>query len=404
MMKKKWKILSAALCTALVFGGCAQSTDIEKKPPKGTSDIQKKEENAYQAKLDAVQPAAYGEVRGLNLEPGTVISIIGRGSSNAYWKEVQAGAKQAVEDINAMMGYKNKDKVVLNYSAPETASSVDDQVNILDEELDRYPDAVAIAAVDSSACEVQFDLAAENKIPIVAFDSGTDYQKIVSMIETNNTEAARTAAGKLCDSIGNSGEVLVIVHDSNSTSAKDREAGFLAEIQERHPEVNVVKVLHMDKPEEAMDEPEDGEESASQEPAEEQGAETVDSWEKAGEEVTPAEAIAHILEKHPDIKGCLTTNETSTKALFDALESRKETAAEDLKTVSFDGGEEQMERLEEGKLFGLIIQNPYGMGYAAVAACARAVLEMGNEARVDTAYTWVTNENKEDANIKKMLY
>ena len=47
--------------------------------------------------------------------------------------------------------------------------------------------------VDSGACEVQFDLAAENGIPIVAFDSGIDYQNIVSMIDTDNTTAAATA-------------------------------------------------------------------------------------------------------------------------------------------------------------------------------------------------------------------
>jgi len=114
--------------------------------------------------------------------------------------------------------------------APETENDVDDQVNILDEELARYPVAVGIAAVDSGACEVQFDLAAENGIPIVAFDSGTDYQNIVSMIDTDNTTAAATAASKLCNSIGESGQILVIAHDSKSTSSEKREQGFIQEV------------------------------------------------------------------------------------------------------------------------------------------------------------------------------
>ena len=97
-------------------------------------------------------------------------------------------SKQAVADINTNLGYKGNDKVKLVYSAPETENDVDDQVNILDEELARYPVAVGIAAVDSGACEVQFDLAAENGIPIVAFDSGTDYRNIVSMIDTDNPQ------------------------------------------------------------------------------------------------------------------------------------------------------------------------------------------------------------------------
>ena len=36
-----------------------------------------------------------------------------------------------------------------------------DRINILDEELARYPIAVGISVVDATACEVQFDLAAE---------------------------------------------------------------------------------------------------------------------------------------------------------------------------------------------------------------------------------------------------
>ena len=61
-------------------------------------------------------------------------------------------------------------------NAPSHEGDVDEQINILDEELDRYPIAVGIAVIDKTACEVQFDLAMENSIPIVEFDSPSDYQ------------------------------------------------------------------------------------------------------------------------------------------------------------------------------------------------------------------------------------
>ena len=44
------------------------------------------------------------------------------------------------------------------------------------------------------------------------------------------------------------------------------------------------------------------------------------------------------------------------------------------------------------------------MGYATVIAAARAALKMGNEAVVDTGYTWVTKKNLKDENVAKMLY
>ena len=36
---------------------------------------------------------------------------------------------------------------------------MDEQVNILDEELARYPDVIAIASIDENESAVQFDLA-----------------------------------------------------------------------------------------------------------------------------------------------------------------------------------------------------------------------------------------------------
>ena len=63
-----------------------------------------------------------------------------------------------------------------------------------------------------------------------------------------------------------------------------------------------------------------------------------------------------------------------------------------------------MAGLESGAIDGLVVQNPFGMGYATVVAAARTVLEIGNEAVVDTGYTWVDRDNMEDKAVQAMLY
>lgn len=406
-MKKRWSILSAVLCVALLTGGCGTGSKNDAGTGKEqTFSHETREENEHQSNLDVLQPSAYGNVQGLNLEKGSSISIIGRGSSSAYWKAVQEGAKQAVADINTNLGYKGNDKVKLVYSAPETENDVDDQVNILDEELARYPVAVGIAAVDSRACEVQFDLAAENGIPIVAFDSGTDYQNIVSMIDTDNTTAAATAASKLCNSIGESGQILVIAHDSKSTSSEEREQGFVQEVEKNDPNVTVAEIWHLDDLDAISKE-------INADSSEKNSQETADNVQKAEEEnadsrdtqTAQQDAIKYLLEKYPDVKGIFATNETVADLVVNVLDSMDKTTGEDrIKVVSFDGGEDQMKLLEDGKIDGLIVQNPYGIGYATVVACARAVLGQGNEATVSTGYTWVTKDNMNKDSIKKMLY
>ena len=58
------------------------------------------------------------------------------------------------------------------------------------------------------------------------FDSGNSYQGIQCTCMTNNTEAAAMGAEKLCEAIGESGEVALIVPDSVSGNAKDRVSAF----------------------------------------------------------------------------------------------------------------------------------------------------------------------------------
>ena len=115
--------------------------------------------------------------------------------------------------------------------------------------------------------------------------------------------------------------------------------------------------------------------------------------------------VEEALEEYPDVKGIFATNETVADLVVNVLDSMDKTTGEDrIKVVSFDGGEDQMKLLEDGKIDGLIVQNPYGIGYATVVACARAVLGQGNEATVSTGYTWVTKDNMNKDSIKKMLY
>lgn len=154
--------------------------------------------------------------------------------------------EQAVKDLNKTLGYSGEDKIKATFNAPD-GEDIDEQVNILDEELARYPDALGIASIDEDACKVQFDAAAENGIPVIALDSGNTYQGIQCTVKTNNTEAAKTVAYQLCNGIEDAGEVLLLASDSNSEAAKERLAGFQEEIKSEHPNVQIVDTIYCDQ-------------------------------------------------------------------------------------------------------------------------------------------------------------
>lgn len=119
---------------------------------------------------------------------------------------MQAGVEQAAEDINKHLGYKGEDKIKVLYNAPADSENIDEQVNILDEELARYPDVIAVASVAEDASAVQFDLAAENGIAVVAFDSRNNYQGIQCTCMTDNVAAAKEGARKMSEAIEEKGD------------------------------------------------------------------------------------------------------------------------------------------------------------------------------------------------------
>lgn len=387
-MRRKLQAILSVVCVAAVISSCAPPKEQTKQP---ASNNRKENVNEKQGNLDVLNPSAYGDVTGIYLERGSYISIIGKQKGSAFWDEVKAGAGQAADDLNAALGYKGEDKIKVNYSAPSKGENIEEQINILDEELARNPVAVGMAMIDATACDVQFDLAAENGIPIIAFDSGSDYKGIQAMCSTNNGEIGKTAALKLSSMIEEKGAVAIFVHDKESTTGRVRQEAFLKEIQEKHSGVTVPLIYHLDDQEEVA-------KTIAEEKnaVKEEGAEDI-----LPEDITQTEVIMYLLEKNPDIKGCFAANIDSTQELLEAL---AEMGKEDLAIIAVDGGKEQLKALEDGRVKGLLVQNPYGMGYAAVIAAARASLSMGNQAFVDTSFIWVTQDNMDKKTIKRMLY
>lgn len=416
-MKRKITAAAAfALCVAMGVCACSPS---EKED---TFTGKEKEELAWQPNLDRISPEVYADISNLDLKPGTYISVIGKREGTAYWSEVQAGVEQAAEDINKHLGYKGEDKIKVLYNAPADSENIDEQVNILDEELARYPDVIAVASVAEDASAVQFDLAAENGIAVVAFDSRNNYQGIQCTCMTDNVAAAKEGARKMSEAIEEKGEILLIAQDSVSGTAKERTKAVTEEITANYPNVKVVETIYMDsltilrcrlqptetRGDEMSSLPEWTVESSGQTPADE-GEEAMseevrtklEDIRAVADGMTDADVVARYMEKYPNLKGCFAVNADAVLLAMDAFETAEN--EEDIVLMGFDAGKEQIAALKNGTIDGLIVQNPFGMGYATVVAAARAALEIG-KSTVDTGYVWVDKENMDDPDVKGMLY
>lgn len=101
------------------------------------------------------------------------------------------------------------------------------------------------------------------------------------------------------------------------------------------------------------------------------------------------------------MKGCYATN---GETVVLAVEGIKRRSMSGISVIGYDADEEEVRAVKEGEIAGLIVQNPYGMGYASVIAAARAALGMANEANIDTGYVWMTKDNIDSEEIERMLY
>ena len=401
-MRRLWRASALLAGAALALAGCSQTGTGNGEEQTTTVDGTEEKVDAEKVRLDAMDPSAYGNVEGLDLEAGTYISVIGKASGGDFWDSVQEGAQKAISDINESLGYKGEDRVRMVYSGPSEAGAVDEQVNILDEELARYPQAVGISIIDSQSGDVQFDLAAENGISVVTYDSLSNYQNVMAKISTDNDAAAAEAADHLAEAMGESGEVLIFAHDSRSLTTQERVDGFTQKLAADHPDITVGNTSYLDALEDLKTAIAD-EINAGTYAKEGQEAAPIEDEESrlTAEDISDEEAMDYIFAKNPDVTAIYGT---SGDAVMAAVENTQRLEKEDVSIVGFDATQEEAQALEEGLVDGLIAQNPYGMGYATVVACSRAILELGNEAEVDSGYTWITADNMEDPEVAAMLY
>ena len=72
--------------------------------------------------------------------------------------------------------------------------------------------------------------------------------------------------------------------------------------------------------------------------------------------------------------------------------------------TGFDASDNEIKLLEEGRLAGVMAQNPYAMGYASAVSAFREIAGLENASLIDTGHTWITPENLFDPAVQLLIY
>jgi ribose transport system substrate-binding protein len=101
------------------------------------------------------------------------------------------------------------------------------------------------------------------------------------------------------------------------------------------------------------------------------------------------------------VDGIFCPNESSTYGMLQALTTANRTGK--IKFVGFDSSEQLIEALKKNSLNGLVVQNPYRMGYDGVKTVVAHIRGTKCEKRIDTGVVIVTPDNLTQPDIVKLL-
>jgi ribose transport system substrate-binding protein len=101
------------------------------------------------------------------------------------------------------------------------------------------------------------------------------------------------------------------------------------------------------------------------------------------------------------VDGIFCPNESTTFGMLLALQ--KLGLAGKIKLVGFDSSQKLVQGLAAGQLDGLVLQNPFNIGYLAVKTMVRHLRGEKVEERIDTGAQLVTQSNMNEPAVKELL-
>jgi ribose transport system substrate-binding protein len=287
------------------------------------------------------------------------IAVIPKGTSHAFWKSVEAGAKQAGTDLGANILWKGPLK------EDDRAS----QISIVQQFTADRVSAIVLAPLDDQALVAPVQAASSKNIPVVVIDSGLkgDAGKdFVSFVATDNRKAGELGGERLAKLLGEKGKVILMRYSEGSASTAEREAGFLSAIG-KYPNIEVIS--------------DNVYAGATQAEAQTKAMQMIDTFRQAD--------------------GLFTPNESSTLGVLQALS--KNGLIGKMKFVGFDATPLLVEALQKGEVDALVAQNPMKMGYEGVRVAIDKL--KGNEVQtnVDTGTLLIDGENLQSEEVQKLL-
>jgi ribose transport system substrate-binding protein len=99
-----------------------------------------------------------------------------------------------------------------------------------------------------------------------------------------------------------------------------------------------------------------------------------------------------------EVQGIFTPNESSTAGMLLALEDIGK--AGKISFVGFDSSQRFIDAINANQLHGIVVQNPFNMGYLGVRTMVDSLLGKTVEKKIDTGVMLVTKDNMQSPEVQ----
>jgi ribose transport system substrate-binding protein len=288
------------------------------------------------------------------------IPIIVKDTTSFYWQIVLAGARKAGKDLG----------VNVPELGAQSESDINGQISILENAVAGKPAAVVISPTQFAALGKPIDEAAK-KVKIIGIDSSADSKAFTSFLTTDNVQGGRIGADGLAAAItakyGKAeGDVALITSIPGVGSLDARAEGFKEQLAAKYPGLKL-------------------------------GADKVAD----GQATTGLNIMTDLITANPNLRGVFASNLIMAQGAGQAIAENKK--ADTIKVIGFDSDDKTVKFLADGTLAGLVVQDPFRMGYDGIKTALAASKGEKIETFVDTGANLITTANMKEPRSQELL-
>jgi len=248
--------------------------------------------------------------------------------SNPFWGAMELGVREGAEAAS----------VDYYLQAVESDQAAEPQLNVCNTMLERKPDAMITAAINSTILLPCLKRANDMEIPVVDLDGNLDHKiaeeagvDIAFSIGSDNVAAGAQGAEWLAGQLGGdaTGPVLVIEGLSGNVTGQKRASGFAEKLAELAPGLEVVASLPGD-------------------------------WDRG----KAANITNDILTANPDLVAIFAANDGMALGAVETVYAAGKDAQ--VTVIGVDGNSDAVKSIKSGRLNASVAQLPYLVGKQAV--------------------------------------